>query len=425
MKEQTKLCLKKSVLFLCILASMQARPDTENSSLDDNLVFDESMFRGSNVTPSILEHLSADNSVLPGNYNKVQVIVNGYQVGDNDIVVSESDKKSVICMSNTILAQAGFIKKYIKKFDVLKKNKSCVSLADIAPDARVKLNSDLLLDFNVPQALLKDRNSGAIPESALDRGEPVIFTNYTANYFHNKQTGASSGDSDYLYLNLNGGLNLGLWQYRQLSNYSYSKSSSAGNSTTSSIWNSDQSYFQRPLYLLKSNLKLGKTNTTGQFFGGLMYTGVELSSDESMYPVSEQGYAPVITGIAKSNALIEVRQNNTIIYQTNVSPGPFDIRNISPTSYNGDLNVTVTEADGSKNSFVVPSSAVPDSVRAGKIKYTFSSGKTRDLVVNKTFMDTGLQYGLNNGLALGGGVRAANNYTASNISSVFSTRYGA
>ncbi|MEY0909250.1 fimbria/pilus outer membrane usher protein, partial [Providencia rettgeri] len=47
------------------------------------------------------------------------------------------------------------------------------------------------------------------------------------------------------------------------------------------------------------------------------------------------------------------------------------------------------------------------------------------LVVNKTFMDTGLQYGLNNGLALGGGVRAANNYTASNISSVFSTRYGA
>lgn len=425
MKKLTKLRFRKSILFLCLLASLQARPDTGNSSLDDNLVFDVSMFRGGKVTPSILEHLSADDSVLPGHYAKIPVIVNGYRVGESGVLISERNKKSVICLSKSILDQAGFIDEYIKKFSILEKNKPCVSLTDIAPDAIVKLNSDLLLDFNVPQALLKDRNSGVISESALDRGEPVLFTNYTANYFHNKQTGTSSGDSDYVYLNLNGGVNLGLWQYRQLSSYSYNKSRSTGSSMTSSNWNSVQSYFQRPLYSLKSNLKLGKTSTTGQFFGGLMYTGVELSSDESMYPLSEQGYAPVITGIAKSNALIEVRQNNIIVYQTTVPPGPFDIRSLNSTSYNGDLNVTVTEADGSKNSFVVPFAAVPDSVRAGKVKYTFSSGKTRDLVVNKMFMDTALQYGLNNTLTLGGGFRAASGYAASTISNVFATRIGA
>lgn len=425
MKEKTKFTLRKNILFLCLLASLQAKSNMENNGLSDNLVFDEKMFRGSNVSSSILEHLTVDNSILPGNYSDLPIIMNGYRVGVSDVVVSEHNKKSVICLSEKILDQAGFIEKYIKEFNVLRKNKPCTSLADITSEATVTLKSDLLLNFNAPQSLLQIKNSETIKESALNSGEPVIFSNYTANYFHNKQTGDSSGNSDYAYLNLNAGANLGLWQYRQLSSYSYNKSRYKSGTSTSSDWYSIQSYFQRPLYSLKSNLKLGKTNTTGQFFGGLNYTGVELSSDESMYPVSEQGYAPVITGIAKSNALVEVRQNNSIIYQTTVPPGAFDIRNINPTSYSGDLNVTVIEADGSKNSFIVPFSAVPDSVRPGKIKYTIASGKTRNLIEDKIFFDSSLQYGLNNSLTLGGGVRAANDYRSGTISSVFSSRIGA
>ncbi|EKT65562.1 fimbria/pilus outer membrane usher protein [Providencia burhodogranariea] len=425
MKNQTKLTLRKNILFLCLLVSTPTKSNTENSGLDDNLVFDEKMFRGSNVSSRILEHLSTNNSVIPGNYDNIPIIMNGYRVGENDVTVSEVNKKSVICLSKSMLEQAGFINEFIKKFIELEKENSCVLLSDVSLESTVKLNSDLLLDFNVPQSLLKNRDNQSIEESSLNRGENVIFSNYTANYFHNKNTGNHSGNSDYAYLNLNSGLNLGLWQFRQLSSYSYSKNNYRGGSNTSSDWYNISSYLQRPIYSIKSNLIVGKTNTTGQFFGGLSYNGFELSSDESMYPVSEQGYAPTITGIAKTNALIEVRQNNAIIYQTTVPPGTFDIRNINPTSYNGDLEVTVIESDGSKNSFTVPFSAVPDSVRPGKIKYSIASGKTRDLIKDKVFADSSLQYGLNNFITLGGGLRVANDYKSAMVSSVFATRFGA
>lgn len=425
MKKQTKFILRKNILFLCLLASIQAKSNTENSSLDDNLVFDEKMFRGSNVSSGILEHLSTDNSVVPGRYDNIPIIMNNYRVGENDVIVSELNKKSVICLSKPILEKAGFIDEYIKKFNVLNKDKSCVLLSEVSPESTVKLSSNLFLEFNAPQSLLKNKDGAAIEESSLNSGESVLFSNYTANYFHNKQTGSYSSNSDYGYLNLNAGANVGLWQFRQLSSYSYSKSNYSSGSRTSSDWYSISSYLQRPIYSLKSNLIMGKTNTTGQFFGGLNYTGIELSSDESMYPVSEQGYAPAITGIAKTNALIEVRQDNAIIYQTTVPPGAFNITNINPTSYSGDLNVTVIESNGSKNSFVVPFSAVPDSVRPGKIKYSLASGKTRNLIKDKMFLDSSLQYGLNNFITLGGGLRAANDYKSGMISSVFATRIGA
>lgn len=424
MKKQTKFMLSENILFICLLASVSANSSAENSDLDDNLVFDEKMFRGSNVSASILEHLSTDNTIVAGHYDNLPIIMNGYRIGEGDVIVSQVNKKSVICLSKPLLEKAGFIDEYIDRFNRLQKTQSCVLLSEISPESRVELNSNLALEFNAPQSFLKNINSDAIEQSALNSGESVLFSNYTGNYFHNKQTGRSSGNSDYGYLNLNTGINLGLWQLRQLSSYSYNKSQYHGGSSTSSDWYSIASYVQRPIYSLKSNLVMGKTNTTGQFFGGLNYTGIELSSDESMYPVSEQGYAPVISGIAKTNALIEVRQNNMLIYQTTVPPGSFDIRNINPTSYSGDLHVTLIESDGTKSSFLVPFSAVPDSVRPGKIKYSFASGKTRNLIEDKIFLDSSLQFGLNNSVTLGGGIRAATDYKSGMISSVFATHVG-
>lgn len=424
MNNKTKLKLRKSLLSLCIVSAMNVYASTDEESLGDDLVFNENMFRGSSVTARILENLTSGDATLPGRYDDTRITMNGYQVGEATVDVVEKNKKSIICMSEDILEQAGFLEEYIKKFAELKKNIPCISLTDISPDFTVKLNSDLVLVFTAPQSALQSKN-GAIKESALNRGENVLFSNYIFNYFHNRTTGQASGNSDSSYLSLNSGLNLGLWQLRHLSSYSYNSSRYRNGSSHSSNWYDISTYVQRPIYALKSNLVAGKTNTSGQFFGGLSYTGAELSSDERMYPISEQGYAPVITGIAKTNALVEVRQNDNLIYQTTVPPGSFDIRNLNPTSYNGDLNVTVIEADGSKTSFVVPFSAVPDSVRPGKIKYSIAGGKTRNLITDKAFIDSSLLYGLNNIMTLGGGVRAAKAYHSATINTVFSTRFGA
>ena len=58
-------------------------------------------------------------------------------------------------------------------------------------------------------------------------------------------------------------------------------------------------------------------------------TGVKLETDTSMLPVSQQGFAPVVRGIANSDAKVTIKQNGYTIYQTNVSPGPFEIRDLS------------------------------------------------------------------------------------------------
>lgn len=57
------------------------------------------------------------------------------------------------------------------------------------------------------------------------------------------------------------------------------------------------------------------------FFDSVSFRGVQLASDDNMLPDSLKGFAPVVRGIAKSNAQITIKQNGYTIYQTYVSPG--------------------------------------------------------------------------------------------------------
>lgn len=78
-----------------------------------------------------------------------------------------------------------------------------------------------------------------------------------------------------------------------------------------------------------------------------------------MLPDSLRGYAPVVQGIAEGNAVVTIRQNGSIIHESNVAPGPFTIEDLYPTNFGGDLDVSVTEADGRVQRFSVNFSAVP------------------------------------------------------------------
>ncbi len=77
---------------------------------------------------------------------------------------------------------------------------------------------------------------------------------------------------------------------------------------------------------------------------------MKLVSDESMLPQSERGFAPTVTGLVQSNAIVTISQNGNVIYQTTVPPGRFAINDLYPTSYSGDLEVTIEEANGTVRS---------------------------------------------------------------------------
>ncbi|WP_415915772.1 fimbria/pilus outer membrane usher protein, partial [Serratia marcescens] len=49
------------------------------------------------------------------------------------------------------------------------------------------------------------------------------------------------------------------------------------------------------------------------------------ASDINMRPNSQQGFSPIVRGVAQSNALVKVLQNGNLIYQENVPPGAFTL----------------------------------------------------------------------------------------------------
>ena len=149
--------------------------------------------------------------------------------------------------------------------------------------------------------------------------------------------------------------------------------------------------------MCSSDLSAGDGYTQSGVFDSVNFRGVQLYSDDSMLPESVRGFAPVVRGIAQSNAQVTIRQGGNIIWQSYVPPGPFVIDDLYPTAASGDLDVAVREADGSVHQFIQPFSAVPVMQREGQFKYALAVGQYRaanDQDKEPTFLQTTLSYGL-------------------------------
>jgi outer membrane usher protein len=96
-----------------------------------------------------------------------------------------------------------------------------------------------------------------------------------------------------------------------------------------------------------------------------------------MLPDSQKGFAPVIHGIARGTAQVSVKQNGYEIYQSTVPPGPFTIDDLYAAGNGGDLQVTIKEADGTRQVFSVPWSTVPVLQREGHTRFALTAGEYR------------------------------------------------
>ncbi|WP_246024928.1 fimbria/pilus outer membrane usher protein [Paraburkholderia dinghuensis] len=296
----------------------------------------------------------------------------------------------------------------------------CGPLAHRVPGASTAFDLPRLrLNITVPQAQMKHVARGAIDASSFDAGETAAWVNYDVNYF----TASASGyKSDSLYTGINAGLNVGLWRLRQQSTYNWG--SSAG--ITRSNWNNIRTYAERPLVSLGSKLIVGQNYTGGTLFSSVGYTGFHLETDDRMLPDSMRGYAPVVNGVANTNARVVVSQNGNVIYQTTVAPGPFSITDLNPTSFQGDLSVQVFEANGQVSTFTVPFSAVPNSLRPGLSHWSTTVGQVRQIEGSSAkFGDLTYERGLTNAITVNGGVRVSPDYQSMMSGAVLATRVGA
>ncbi|MEI9599616.1 fimbria/pilus outer membrane usher protein [Moellerella wisconsensis] len=248
------------------------------------------------------------------------------------------------------------------------------------------------LNINIPQAYLIQHMNGYISPDYWDQGISGAFVSYNSNYFHsqNKQNG-SRNNNDSAYISLNSGINLFGWQFRDQSIYNY-------NNQNAGQWHNNNRYVQKGIPSINSELRAGDSYTNSESFDSIFFRGISLKTDLRMYPDAYQGFSPTVHGVAQSNAVIDIYQDNILIFQTSVPPGPFTIKDLLPTGSGGDLNVEVKEANGSINRFIVPFSAVPNMLKEGMSKYEFTAGEARiDNSKNRpNFIQASYQYGINN-----------------------------
>lgn len=274
----------------------------------------------------------------------------------------------------------------------------------------------------VPQAGLLHSPRGFIPVSEWDAGETALFLRHNTNFYHTENTD-SHLRYDYLWSNINGGLNLGLWQVRHQGNLRYADDNQTGGHYK---YNAVATSVQRPLPQLDSIIAFGDNYTNSSLFGNLSFNGVKLSTDQRMWPQGKRGYAPEVRGVATTTAHVVVRQQGKVIYETTVAPGAFVINDLYNTRGQGDLTVDVVEANGQVSRFTVPYSAVPDSIRPGNWNYELAMGYVRQYYsVENKFVEGVLQRGMSNVLTANMGSRLADNYQAFLAGGVLATSVGA
>lgn len=295
---------------------------------------------------------------------------------------------------------------------------ACLPLPQLVPDATASFdNGELRLDVSVPQAAMNRHARGYVDPRYWDEGVPAALLQYNANVYHAQTNGPSSTQG---YIGLTAGMNLGAWRFRHVGNLTY-------DSLHGSHYQDLQTSLQRSVAPLKSQLVIGDAFTDGSVFDSVGFRGVQLASDDRMYPESQRGYAPTVRGIANSNAVVQIRQNGNIIYETNVAAGPFEINDLYPTGYGGNLDVTVTEADGSKHVFSTPYAAAVNALRPGITRFSVTAGQYRDQQVHgspKMFQAT-VQHGMTNMVTGYGGIIAADGYLAGEIGAALNTDFGA
>ncbi|MDR0235335.1 outer membrane usher protein FimD [Acinetobacter sp.] len=360
-----------------------------------------------NAQISDLTRFDRSTHQLPGVY-RVDVYVNDQYAFTRDINFVESDKAQdatglLPCLDLKTLQ--GFGVNTAQYEGLSDPNQQCIDFSSIIEGANSQFQFDKLkLDISLPQVALLNQIRGYISPDQWDNGINGLFLNYNLSGYNNSKT-----DSDSAFLRLDNGLNIGAWQFRHSGSWSYN--SNQGQSSTQ--WNDLNTYAQTIVVPLKSQLLIGDSSTTGEIFDSFGYRGINLSTSDAMYPDSQQGYAPSVRGVAKTNAKVVIKQNGYVVHQLNVAPGPFKIEDLNTASLNGDLVVTIEENDGSVQTFKVPFSTLPILQREDRTKYSVALGEYRSGLRNQDnplIAQATAIHGLNSGITVYSGTQLSKNY---------------
>lgn len=415
-KNNNKLLALSSLFVLIFAASRGAYASTENKAVTFSHGF--MSYYDSGID---LSQFDGIEKIMPGEY-KLDVYSNRKRIDTWPV--------TFVAANNSQGVNACITPEMIIRLDVDTDKLSpdwklsrCLILPELIKGATVTYNQEEeQLDITLPQAMLLNTPEGFVSPELWDNGVPALMSSYTLSATSSRYR-PTQDNANYIYSNLHNTLALGAWRFTTYD------SLSSGSDTDNSGIQHIQAYAERAIAPIRSQIVMGDMNTTGDFFDTTAVRGVRLATDDRMLPDSVRSYAPVVRGIANSNATVTIKQAGNTLYEKVVPPGEFAISDLYATGYNGDLEVTVKETNGKESSFVVPYSSVPQLLREGYSRYSLAAGEIRDtwLKQDPQVFEGTFQYGLFNNFTgyVGGQSAFEGDYASLLTGFAINTRFGA
>ncbi|MGE9551309.1 outer membrane usher protein [Erwinia amylovora] len=382
---------------------------------DDDMQFNTDVLDVKDRANIDLGQFSRAGYVMPGTYT-MTVHVNKASLPEESVTFLTPDddpKGSEACLSPSLVDHLGFKENLQKQFTWWHHG-GCLNTQNDALKG-MTVRGDLAsssLYLSIPQAYLEFTSDTWDPPSRWDDGIPGIMADYYAGI---QRTQAQGNRSSGYSASGNGtvGANAGAWRLR--ADWQASRTQSGQTSNQQVQWS--RYYLYRAIRSLRAKLVIGEDYLTSDLFDSPRFMGARLVSDDSQLPPNLRGYAPEITGVARTNAKVTVSQQGRVLYESQVAPGPFQIQTLNDAT-SGTLDVTVQEQDGSVQKFQVNTASVPYLTRPGLVRYKLAAGRPDDIRhrVNGPMFATGeFSWGVDNGWSLYGGGMFGGNYNALSV----------
>lgn len=264
---------------------------------------------------------------------------------------------------------------------------------------------ELRLDLEIPQAWVTQNDKNWVAPALWDQGVNGLYTNYSFSASHGEERHSSADDTQTAFLSLRSGLNLYGWHLLDFSTWQRDRHDK-------SRWQTSSRYVEKPIAPLTVLLRAGEMYSSSDYFDSVPFRGVTINKNHQMLPDKDQVYMPVVSGNASANALITIFQKNKVIYQLNVPPGPFAIRDLMPTGSRDDLDVEVRNSGGLTERFTVPFATTSSMLRPGTSDFRLNVGNVNvaDGASAPWFGQLDYTRGLNNYLTWFGGLTLSDGY---------------
>ncbi|AOA58512.1 fimbria/pilus outer membrane usher protein [Acinetobacter larvae] len=408
----------KIILLCCTKSALAHEYNLESASLQTIQYhpsksklysFDARGLFGSQNKEIDLNHFSSSETITAGIYS-LQTQVNEKVLGPLTIKFDHLDASAgaTLCVDESLLSL------FDLRADLLKQlpQKDCLTLKDLSADAYFDYDAaNLSLYISLPLNISNNRPAGYIAPSQFDKGVTAAYLNYDFNVHHNqlsssKHNTAPQKTQQNTYLGLAAGLNIAGFNFRHAGNFQSTQDTTLGQ------YQSYLNALSTDILALKSRLMLGEFSTTPTHLESATIIGAQLASDTNMRPMSQRSYAPLIQGIANTNALVTISQNGRILYERTVPAGSFEINDLTLMQNNGDLTVLVTENGGEQHGFIVPMQGNFNLLRVDQFNYNFAAGryKLNQKSLNDVIAQASIEYGINNYLSTYSGANVSKAY---------------